>query len=134
MVRNIFNKLFSKHEIKPPHEIEESFVSQFSDASSIEWSKHDNCYEVMFYCDDKEHIAKFGKDGKLTEHRINIKPAELPDAVLENAEKKGEIMSSIAVYDNLQLKEYELIFRDLEKTRFVMHQLPTGEITSISKL
>lgn len=134
MVRNIFNKLFSKHETKPPHEVEEAFLLLFGDASSIEWHKRDNNYEVMFYSNEKEHIARFNKDAEMTEHRINLKPNELPSQVRSSAEAHGEIMSSIAVYHLLELSEYELIFRDTEKIRYVIHILPTGEVISICKL
>ncbi len=134
MVRNIFNKLFSKHETKPPHDIEEAFSLLFDDASSIEWHKRENIYEVMFYSNGKEHIARFGKDAEMKEHRINLKPNELPTHVRNSAEAHGEIMSSIAVYNQLELSEYELIFRDTEKIRYVIHILPSGEVTSICKL
>ncbi len=134
MVKNIFNILFSKHETKPPHEIEEAILLLFKDASSIEWHKRDNSYEVMFYNNEKEHIARFNKDAEMIEHRINLKTSELPTQVRINAEAHGEIMSSIAVYNLLELSEYELIFRDSEKIRYVIHLLPSGDVTSICKL
>lgn len=135
MVRNIFNKLFSKQETKPPVIVEKAFDVFFKEATSAEWHKiGTHTYEVMFYIQDKEHIARFNKDGELVDQRINIKPEELPVEVFEAALAKGEIMSVIAIYHIQTLAEYEIIFRNTDKIRFVMHLTPAGEIKTVEKL
>ena len=135
MVKNIFNRLFSKQDIRPPEIIENAFNAIFKDASSTEWHKAtSHAYEVMFYVNEKEHIARFNNVGELIDHRINIKPEELPLAVFETASNKGEIMSAIAIFHLDKLSECEIIFRNTDKIRFVMHLTPSGYIKSINKL
>lgn len=135
MVENIFNKLFSRQETRPPEIIEKAFDVFFKEATSAEWHKvGSHAYEVMFYEQEKEHIARFNKDGELIDHRINMKPEELPVEVFESARSKGEIMSAIAVYHIHSLFDYEIIFRNTDKIRFVMHLTPSGEIKTVEKL
>lgn len=135
MVKNIFNRLYAKQDIRPPEIIEKAFNSIFNDATSTEWHKTTSqVFEVMFYSQGKESIARFNKEGELIDHRINIKPEELPSVVFETASKKGEIMSAIAVYHFNTLSECEIIFRNTDKIRFVMHLTPSGIIKSIDKL
>lgn len=135
MVKNIFNKLFSKQDTWPPLAVEKSFTTLFKEATSIEWHKiESHAYEVIFYEQEKEHIARFNKEGVLIDHRININSEELPECVRQAATSRGEIMSAIATYHLLTLTEYEIIFRNADKIRFVIHISPSGDIKSIEKL
>lgn len=135
MTFNIFNKLFFRQEDKAPQEVENAFRRVFEDSSSVEWhATSDHNYEVIFYYNDREHIAQFTRTGELVNHHVNLKADELPQVVAKQAYSRGEIMSAIAIYELLEIATFEIIFRDSEKIRYVMDLLPSGEILSLQMM
>lgn len=134
MVKNLFNKLFSKPNILPPNSVVQAFHEKFGGASSVEWNALQNGYEVIFYLDEKEHIARLSNQGEITEFRENMAVQDLPTHLQTIVLQKGEIMNVIAIFRLQELFEYEIITRDKNKDRHLIILCPSGEIRSCRKL
>lgn len=91
----------------------------FSHARNVEWTCVDDMFEAIFFDEEIEKTAKFDRNGKLVEYRINIIPDDIPPIINSGVDEYYEIMNCIAVYTS-ETTKYELIVRDREFTRFLL--------------
>ncbi len=124
---NFFGKVFRSGSQHPPKKITEHLSARFPQAQSVEWNRHGSLYEAVFFDNDTEMIARFDCDGTLTELRINVAPARIPQFLLDNIAPEFETMNCIEVHVN-QSMYYELIIRDNEFRRFLIMADKAGTI------
>jgi hypothetical protein len=134
---DIFKNILNVSNLIPPRKVKEELHKKFPDARSLEWSKHKGNYEVIFYENDTEKIAKFSGKGVLLEFRTNLKPEflskSLPKSIINSAKVEGEIMNCITVHSNDKMY-YEFIVRDKELTRYLLLLDKEGKKISLEKL
>ena len=134
---DIFYKILHAGRFLPPKKVRENLLKHFPQAKSTEWVKNSDSYEAIFYDENIEKIARFSKDGSLTEYRINIRPEALasllPENILKAAASEGEIMNCISVQNNDSLL-YEFIVRNKSLVRYLLVINSDGEKTGPVKL
>lgn len=114
----LFLNLTDRDSVIPPVEIEEAMLKHFKEAVNIEWFFENGAYETVFYLDNKEYIAKFNKNSKLIDYRINLPLEELPEKIATSIDPEKEIMSLVEITIDKTIF-YELILRNKELVRFV---------------
>jgi hypothetical protein len=124
---DFIKKIFGTGSNIPPKRVSENLMKHFANAISVEWIKHDEIYEAVFFEDEIEKTAQFNKDGKLIEYTINLVPDDIPPIIRSGMDDEMEIMNCIAIY-NSGAHRYELIVRDKELTRYFMWVDSLGEI------
>lgn len=117
---NLLSKIFGLNTTSPAKQIRQGFEKHFPDARNIEWTSHKKYHEAIFYEEDIEKIARFDNEGNLNETRINIAPADIPSWLGDKTSKELEIMNCISVLTK-EGTAYELIVRDRDLNRYVMH-------------
>jgi hypothetical protein len=127
MAKDFFKSLFERNIMKPPRKTMESFRRKYPGAHNIEWHKHEDVYEAIFYIDEIEIISKFSSAGKWLETGTNLHIHEIPENIKAAAELHGEIMNSIE-FEREGLKKYEIIIRDTQLTRYLLIITEQGEI------
>lgn len=130
---DILRKLFGSGPVSIPGVVKNSLSSHFPNASGVEWSISNTIFEAVFYHDNTEKIARFDKEGALTEYRVNIFPHAIPSPVNEIASGQWEIMNCIAVYTSDRLS-YELIVRDNNLIRYKLLLDSLGNRIGLEKL
>jgi len=105
----------------------------FTSAKNIEWSRHKSLFEVIFYHDDLEKIARFDTDGTMLEYRINLPLDRIPDAIKKKAAAEGEIMNCIE-FHSVDTIRFEFIVRDKELIRYLLLTDKKGEKIKKEKL
>lgn len=111
----------------------EAFNQNFQDAVNIDWYKRDDYYEAIFYKDSLEHIANFDFSGNLIEYKLFLPDGFLPESIKTIAESKGEIMNSVMKNKGNSL-EYEIIIRDENLKRYLLHLSDLGKVIDEIKL
>jgi hypothetical protein len=134
---DILKNILTASKVIPPHKVKESFGKKFPSGRNLEWSKTKGYYEVIFYENDTEKIARISDKGDLLEYRINLKPESLakylPQDIIEAAKVEGEIMNCIPVHSNDNLY-YEFIVRDQKLIRYLLLIDAEGTKISLEKL
>jgi hypothetical protein len=116
---NPFRKIVMAAVVRVPASVRGSFDATFKGAKNIEWSRHGGLFEVIFYHEEKEMIARFDREGTLLEYRINLQLSTIDNSVRGKASPEGEIMNCIEVHSHDAVR-YEFIVRDKELTRYLL--------------
>jgi hypothetical protein len=134
---DIFKNILNVSNLSPPNKVRKTLLMHFPSARSQEWSKSKSYFEVIFYENDTEKIARISNKGDLLEYRINLKPEflarSLPKAIIDCAKVEGEIMNCITVRSNDKLY-YEFIVRDHNLIRYLLLLDVDGTKISLEKL
>jgi hypothetical protein len=128
-----FRKIFSPLQTGAPARVVLSLTSHFKGVSGVEWSRHNDLWEAIFFDEEITKIARFDPEGKLLEYRVNISPDSIPSPIYEAAMGDWEIMNCIAVYSSDRL-DYELIVRDTDLIRYQMWVDSLGNRVKLEKL
>lgn len=133
-IKNFFQKIFSPHkEVQVPSMVVDLFQEHFSDSLNAEWQKNEESYEVVFYRDDREHIATYQKDGVLLSLKINLLHNLVPEVIELAVKEHGELMNAILI-ESKGVKSYELIVRDKDLVRFSLLLSESGDMLRKEKL
>ena len=116
---NLFEKIIKTAGIRIPSTVRESFRHNFRETRNVEWSRTKGLYEVIFYHEGKEKIARFDPEGTLLEYRINLQLETISPAVREKASEEGEIMNCIE-FHSVDTIRYEFIVRDENLVRYLL--------------
>lgn len=116
---NLFGKILKGAVVRIPAPVKEGFRVNFVDTRNIEWSRIKGLYEVIFYHEGKEKIARFDPDGTLLEYRINLQLETISPSVRDKAVSEGEIMNCIE-FHSVDTIRYEFIVRDENLVRYLL--------------
>lgn len=130
---DLFKKILQVATVRVPHVVRESMKNNFPSAMNIEWCRNKSLFEVIFYQDDIEKIARFDTDGTLLEYRINIQLENIPEGIRTNAATEGEIMNCIEIHSVDRLK-FEFIVRDPDLVRYLLLTDDSGKRIRKEKL
>lgn len=130
---DLFKKIITVTTIRVPQIVKESMKLIFTSAKNIEWSRHKSLFEVIFYHDDLEKIARFDTDGTMLEYRINLPLDRIPHAIKKKAATEGEIMNCIE-FHSVDTVRYEFIVRNKELIRYLLLTDKKGEKIKKEKL
>ncbi|HAZ03443.1 MAG: hypothetical protein A2W90_16460 [Bacteroidetes bacterium GWF2_42_66] len=129
----LFINLTDRDSIIPSEEVEGAMLRHFSNAVNIEWFYENGVYETIFYLDNKEYIAKFDRNARLIDYRVNLPLDLLPVTIEKSIDPEKEIMNLVEIHKNNAIS-YELILRNKELIRFVALFSQTGEKLSMKEL
>ncbi len=129
----LFISLTDRDSIIPSEEVEEAMLKHFANAVNIEWFYENGAYETIFYLDNKEYIAKFDRNAKLIDYRVNLPLDLLPVNIEKSLDPEKEIMNLVEIHKN-NIISYELILRNKELIRFVALFNQAGENLGMKKL
>lgn len=132
-MNNFLKKLFNQSPFVPPELIIHRLEEKFQGVINVEWNKAGNFYEAIFYKDQLEYIALFSKDGELSEYKMSLTEAMLPEHIKHQLIEKGEIMNAVLSNKGNSIT-YEVIYRDEKLIRYVMLLNETGSIIHEKKL
>ncbi|WP_423130508.1 hypothetical protein [Gaoshiqia sp. Z1-71] len=133
-VMNFFQKILSGH--KEPHlpePVKTAFGQQFATPRNAEWARMKDQYEVVFYNDELEHIARYKGNGERVSLKINLPLDLIPDKIRQAALQHGELMNGIHI-QNQENEQYELIVRDDQLIRYFLLVNETGEVLDKARL
>lgn len=130
---DFFRKIFRPLHSGAPPRVVSSLTSHFKGVSGVEWSRHNELWEAIFFDEEITKIARFDVDGKLLEYRVSISPDAIPSPIYEAATGDWEVMNCIAIYSSNKL-DYELIVRDTNLIRFQMWVDSLGNRVKLEKL
>lgn len=130
---DLFSKIIKAAVVRIPSSVREGFRSKFHPVKNVEWSHLKGLYEVIFYHEGKEKIARFDQNGTLLEYRINLQLEKIKPSVREKAAKEGEIMNCIE-FHSVDTIRYEFIVRDEKLTRYLMLTDMEGRMIRKEKL
>ncbi|MCI0522185.1 MAG: hypothetical protein L0Y37_00875 [Bacteroidales bacterium] len=116
---NILDKILRSRPVRIPGVVRESFRTNFSGARNTEWSRYKGLFEVIFYHDEKEKIARFDQEGILLEYRINLQLDTIASGIKSRAAAEGEIMNCIE-FHSVDTIRYEFIVRDEKLVRYLL--------------
>jgi hypothetical protein len=116
---DLFKKIINVATVKVPKAVIESMKQIFPAAKNIEWSHDRSLFEVIFYHDDLEKIARYDNDGTLLEYRVNLPLERVPKKIKKKAAEEGEIMNCIE-FHSVDSIRFEFIVRDKELTRYLL--------------
>jgi len=116
---NLFAKIVNAAVVRVPIAVRDTFRENFRETKNVEWSRSKGLFEVIFYHEGKEKIARFDNEGTLLEYRINLQLDTIKDSVRDKAATEGEIMNCIEFHsvDNIR---YEFIVRDEKLVRYLL--------------
>ncbi|MFO7669682.1 MAG: hypothetical protein R6W31_08500 [Bacteroidales bacterium] len=132
-MNDFLKRMVEGNGVTPSEVCLKSLNQNFEDAINVEWFKKDNCFEAIFYKNNREHIAIFSSSGILNEYRLNIPPDYLPEIIKNFVSTRGEIMNSV-IRNKGNMIEYEVIFRDKELNRHLINLSDIGRIIEEKKL
>jgi len=132
-VKRLIRNLFLRKSLRLPNAVVKGFSEHFNTSKNIEWSKIGKIYEVLFYDNETEKIARYDKKGNMIEVRTNIAPHLLPENIKPVAENKGEIMNSILINKPDSLF-YEVIVRENPLKRIMLLMNDKAEILELKVL
>ncbi len=130
---NLFTKIIKAAVVRVPSVVREGFKANFSVTKNPEWSRHGGLFEVIFYHDGMEKIARFDREGTLLEYRINLQLETIADSVRAKASLEGEIMNCIELH-SVDTVKYEFIVRDTGLVRYLLLTDTTGNKIRKEKL
>lgn len=116
---NLLAKIINATVVRVPQPVRDGFRANFSDTKNTEWSRYKGLYEVIFYHDGKEKIARFDPEGTLLEYRINLQLETISPVIWKKAEAEGEIMNCIE-FHSVDTIRYEFIVRDKQLVRYLL--------------
>lgn len=116
---NLFGKILNAAVVRVPSHVRDSFRKNFADTKNAEWSRTKGLFEVIFYHEGKEKIARFDHDGTLLEYRINLQLNTIDPAVRAQAATEGEIMNCIE-FHSVDTIRFEFIVRDENLIRYLL--------------
>ena len=116
---DLLKKILQVTTVRVPQVVKDSLRNNFPSAKNIEWSRNRSLFEVIFYHDDLEKIAKFDDDGTLFEYRVNLPLERIPAEVRKGAASEGEIMNCIELH-TVDILRFEFIVRDKELVRYLL--------------
>jgi len=129
-MNSLLSGLKGNSTLTPPETIIKDFETRFSNALNIEWSHRDDNYEAIFYCESKEHIASYSKQGLMINYKINISPPVLPEKLVSYIDRNHEIMNLVEIYSAGGTVTYEIITRDPDLLRYLFNLDSSGKIIS----
>ena len=132
-MKDILKNLFKRELEKVPDSVRFTFSQSFPEAINEDWSIEGKYWEVVFYHNQKEKIAKFSKDGQLEELRTNVALSELPEAVNVTLSTRGEIMNAIKTQKN-KTTTWEIIYRNDKLIRCLCNLDENGQEMSNRQL
>ncbi|WP_207425580.1 PepSY-like domain-containing protein [Pedobacter sp. SYSU D00535] len=105
-----------------PTSVRAAFTKEFSPAEDMSWSSTGSNYSATFTKNNSRNYVEFSADGKLVEHRVDLKQTDLPATItsliskeyashtFEEAEKI--VKNGVTTYEiELEGKpDYEIIF------------------------
>jgi hypothetical protein len=130
---NLFAKIIKAAVVRVPSAVREGFKVNFSDTKNAEWSRHHSLFEVIFYHEGREKIARFDGEGTLLEYRINMQLGTIGALVQQKVSLEGEIMNCIELH-SVDTVKYEFIVRDTELVRYLLLTDITGNKIRKEKL
>lgn len=130
---DFLKQVLSGNGIEPPEDCLQLFNEKFSGAINVEWYKLGDIYEAVFYKDNIEYIAVFDSNSVLIEYKMHLPLEYLPEALKVSAENKGEIMNLVKINKGNRI-DYEIIMRDKDLKRFIVHYSDLGKELSSKKL
>jgi len=132
-MEDIIKKIINGDGIEPHLATLEVFETYFPNAININWYKHNQGFEAIFYFNQMEHIALFDLHNVLLEYRRSIAKDFLPEPIRAAVESLGEIMNIVLINkgDGIQ---YELIYRDKDLKRYLTLYNDFGQQLSVKKL
>lgn len=116
---NLFAKIVNAAVVRVPAVVRDAFRQNFNETKNVEWSRYKGLFEVIFYHDGKEKIARFDNDGTLLEYRINLQLETIKPSVRDKAAVEGEIMNCIE-FHSVDAIRYEFIVRDENLVRYLL--------------
>jgi hypothetical protein len=131
---NPFKTIFSEFNRRSSKKLLQRLSDIFPTAKNVEWTHTNGTDEAIFYIDDQEVIARFGKNSELIDYKLNLDINTIPAVVRNAAEQHGEIMNAISINTTKGIDGYEIIFRDNKLTRFTMVTSAEGTILGIQLL
>lgn len=132
-MHNIFSRIFSSHNIKPPQKVSHAFEENFGQSINIEWHKENDNFEALFYIDEIEHIVLFSGNGQILEIKRNLELEQAKPQILQQAENIGELMNLIEISRNGSII-YDVIARDGYLDRYHLLLDTEGNILEKRKL
>jgi hypothetical protein len=132
-MKNKLLKIFGTSTKKIPDVVKKELLKQFPDAINIDWDIKDDFYEAIFYVNETEYIAKISEEEGLAGYKKNLKLDEIPEVIIAEYERLGEIMNAIAIYTKSSVL-YEVIVRDKEFNRTLLLLSKTGELLESSSI
>jgi hypothetical protein len=116
---DLFKKIIQVATVKVPKAVIDSMKQIFPAAKNIEWSHDRSLFEVIFYHDDLEKIARYDDNGTLLEYRVNIPLEKIPKRIKKKASEEGEIMNCIEIH-SVDIIRFEFIIRDKDLVRYLL--------------
>jgi hypothetical protein len=116
---DLFKKIIQVTTVRVPQAVRDGMKQNFPSAKNIEWSRNKSLFEVIFYQDDLEKIARFDSEGTLLEYRINLPLERIPTEIREKASSEGEIMNCIE-FHSVDAIRFEFIVRDEALIRYLL--------------
>ena len=130
---DLFKKILNVATVKVPKAVIDSMKQLFPSAKNIEWSHDRSLFEVFFYHDDLEKIARYDNDGTLLEYRVNLPLERIPRRVARRVKSEGEIMNCIE-FHSVDSIRYEFIVRDKNLVRYLLLTDKSGNTLRKEKL
>lgn len=130
---DLFKKILNVATVKVPKAVIDSMKQLFPSAKNIEWSHDRSLFEVIFYHDDLEKIARYDNDGTLLEYRVNLPLERIPRRVNRKVNSEGEIMNCIE-FHSVDSIRYEFIVRDKNLVRYLLLTDKSGNTLRKEKL
>jgi hypothetical protein len=130
---DLFKKILHVATVSVPQAVMESMKKIFPAAKNIEWSHDRSLFEVIFYHEDLEKIARYDDDGTLLEYRVNLPLERIPEKIRKKAESEGEIMNCIE-FHSVDTIRFELIVRDKNLIRYLLLTDQSGKKIRKQKL
>lgn len=115
----LFAKIIKAAVVRIPSDVREGFKVNFIGTKNAEWSRSHGLFEVIFYHEGREKIARFDGKGTLLEYRINLQLETIAPPVRDKAALEGEIMNCIELH-SVDTVKYEFIVRDNELSRYFL--------------
>jgi len=116
---NLFAKIINTAVVRVPNTVRDAFRENFRETKNVEWSRNKGLFEVIFYHEGKEKIARFDHEGTLLEYRINLQLDTVKTSVRDKAATEGEIMNCIE-FHSVDTIRYEFIVRDKKLVRYLL--------------
>lgn len=120
-MKEFLNSLQENGEIIPPVAALNDIGNRFHNPINIEWSYREDHYEAIFYSGARELIARYSKDGRLINYKINISPPVLPGKFMKVIETGHELMNVVKIVTAEGSVSYEIITRDNHLTRYLVN-------------
>lgn len=108
-----------------PAAVQAAFKAKFPKGENVEWEKENANYEAEFMLDNQEYSAVFNEAGNLLETEKEIKPEQLPEAVINYVKSNypnSKIKEAAEITDaagqrrfEVEIKGFDLLFTEQGK-------------------